>query len=66
MKVDPGSSLSFTKTNFNSIQITAAEATADTGDRRDLYHLTLSDIKNRAIPPNGTSLCFYIGSANIL
>ncbi|MGW8821579.1 S-Ena type endospore appendage [Paenibacillus lautus] len=43
MKVDPGSSLSFTKTNFNSIQITAAGATADTGDRRDLYHLTLSD-----------------------
>ncbi|WP_240421684.1 DUF3992 domain-containing protein [Paenibacillus periandrae] len=28
--VDPGSSLSFTKTNFNSIQITAAGATADT------------------------------------
>ncbi|MBX4152293.1 DUF3992 domain-containing protein [Paenibacillus lautus] len=27
---DPGSSLSFTKTNFNSIQITATGATADT------------------------------------
>ncbi|GGD62946.1 DUF3992 domain-containing protein [Paenibacillus nasutitermitis] len=34
--VDPGSTLSFTKTNFNSIQITAASATAETPAQGEL------------------------------